>query len=60
MKDVKDRNLEIGQTVAFSEHNTSSIYTGVIIRFTRLYVVLKDEFENESRKSPGYLLIIKD
>ena len=60
MTDLKGKDLRIGQTVVFTHNGTSSLYTGIVVRFTRYYVVIEDEIKDKVKKSPGYLLIIKN
>ena len=58
MKDSNNKELKVGQTVVWSNYNTSCIYTAIVLRFTRNYVVIKDKYNREGRKLPGYLLIL--
>lgn len=59
MKDSRERELRIGQTVAFSYGHTSTVYTSVILRFTKKMVVIIDPWGSEAKKNPYGLLIIK-
>ncbi len=60
MRDVNNNELKVGQTVVFSNNSTSCLYTGKISRFTRFYVIIEDKGGDECKKSPSYVLIIKD
>ncbi len=59
MKDSKNNDLKVGQTVVFSGDESSCLYTGSIIGFTKFYVILLDEYGNKCKKYPAYTLIIK-
>ena len=54
-----NRELRIGQKVAFSYGYTTEVYTGTITGFTKKMVLIYDQWEMDIRKSPKRLLIIK-
>ena len=63
MKDIKGKELELGQKVVFTWGNDPNVYEGIITRFTKMKVEINYKYhgntiQSKSLKYPNSILII--
>lgn len=59
MKDAQGTELQVGDTVAFTEYNRSGLSFGTVVRFTKtMIVVLRNS--RQYRKTQDYVVKVKD